>query len=221
METLWGRVLRGRAGEGNVFEQIARLNATAIRKLGEEYIDRARAFRTADRPFYIDKLPPNWMRLGLIVLILPNAKIIDARRHPMACGFSNFKQHYRRNDNLFAASQHSIGTFYRDYWRFMTHFDQIQPGAVHRVINERLIDNPEDEIRNLLDFIGVPFDPACLEFHNNKRAVRTPSAEQVRRPINREGVDRRAITNPGSSRSRRRWDRRSIIGMIRMNGGRK
>jgi len=124
----------------------------------------------------------------LIRLVLPNAKIIDARRHPMACGFSNFKQNYG-SGILFSYSQESIGAFYRDYWRFMTHFDRVQPGAAHRVINEQLIDNPEGEIRRMLNFIGVPFDAACLEFHNNKRAVRTPSAEQVRRPINRDGVD--------------------------------
>jgi len=127
--------------------------------------------------------------LGLIRLILPNAKIIDARRHPLACGFSNFKQHYASGMH-FAYSQESIGTFYRDYWRYMSHLNRVQPGAVHRVINEKLIEDPEGEIRRMLDFIGVPFDPACLQFHQNKRAVRTPSAEQVRRPINREGVDR-------------------------------
>jgi hypothetical protein len=90
---------------------------------------------------------------------------------------------------VFAYSQESIGAFYRDYWRFMAHFDEIQPGAAHRVINERLIEDPEGEIRHMLDFIGLPFDTACLDFHTNKRPVRTPSAEQVRRPINREGVD--------------------------------
>ena len=106
----------------------------------------------------------------------------------MACSFSNFKQHYATGV-AFSYSLQSIGNFYRDYWRFMTHFDQVQPGAVHRILNERLIDDPEGEVRRLLDFIGLPFDPACLDFHNNKRAVRTPSAEQVRRPINRDGVD--------------------------------
>jgi hypothetical protein len=121
-------------------------------------------------------------------LALPNAKIIEARRHPMACGFSNFKQNYASGIR-FSYSLESIGHFYRDYVRFMDHFDRVQPGMVHRVLNERLIDDPEGEVRSMLDFIGVPFDPSCLEFYRNKRAVRTPSAEQVRRPINRDGVD--------------------------------
>ena len=128
------------------------------------------------------------MSLGLIRLALPNARIIDARRHPMACGFSNFKQNYA-SGVIFSYSQETIGHFYRDYVRFMDHIDRVQPGTVHRILNERLIDDLEGEVRRLLDFIGVPFDPACLDFHRNKRAVATPSAEQVRRPINRDGVD--------------------------------
>jgi hypothetical protein len=128
------------------------------------------------------------MSLGLIRLALPDARVVDARRHPLACGFSNFKQHYATGVT-FAYSLESIGRFYADYLRFMEHLDRVQPGAVHHVLNERLIDDPEGEVRRLLDHIGVPFDPACLEFHRNSRAVRTPSAEQVRRPINRDGVD--------------------------------
>jgi hypothetical protein len=106
----------------------------------------------------------------------------------MACGFSNSKQHYASGMSL-AYSLESIGYFYRDYVRFMDHIDRVQPGAIHRVLNERLIDDPVGETRRLLDYIGVPFDAACLDFHRNKRAVNTPSAEQVRRPINRDGVD--------------------------------
>jgi len=190
LETIWSRLWRrGVANGRHVFHELASLDAGEIAALGQEYVERTRAFRTTDLPFFIDKMPPNWMRLGLIRLALPNAKIIDARRHPMACGFSNFKQHYRRDDNLFASSLETIGAFYRDYWRFMANFDRAQPGAVHRITNEKLIDDPESEIRRLLDFAGVPFDRNCLEFHANKRAIRTPSAEQVRRPINRDGVD--------------------------------
>jgi hypothetical protein len=189
VQEMWNRMWRtGMTNRRNAFQELASLDRHTLRKLGDEYLHRARSFRRTDRPFFIDKLPANWMHLGLIRLALPNAKIIDARRHPMACGFSNFKQHYR-NDNPFASSQESIGAFYHDYWRFMRHFDVIQPGAVHRVINERLIEDPEGEIGRMLDFIGVPFDPACLDFHKNKRAVGTPSAEQVRRPLNRDGVD--------------------------------
>ena len=137
---------------------------------------------------FVDKLPANWMAVGLIRLILPNAKIVDARRHPMACGFSNFKQHYATGV-AFAYSQESIGGFYFDYLRSMDHFDRVQPGAVHHILNERLIDDQEVEVRRLLDYVGVPFDPACLGFHRTKRSVNTPSAEQVRRPINRDGVE--------------------------------
>ena len=156
--------------------------------IGAEYLDRTRAFRLTDRPYFVDKMPNNWMNVALIRMALPNATIIDARRHPMACGFSNFKQNYA-NGVGYSYSLETVGAFYRDYWRFMRHFDAVQPGAVHRAINERLIEDPEGEIRALLDFAGLPFDSACLESHANTRAVRTPSAEQVRKPINREGVD--------------------------------
>ena len=167
---------------------IAALDRGRFASIGEEYIDKTRPFRHTDRPYFVDKMPGNWLNIPLIRAALPNAKIIDARRHPMACGFSNFKQNYA-NGVAFSYSQETIGTFYYDYWRFMRHFDDVQPGALHRLINESLIEDPEGEVRRLLDYLGLPFDPACLEFHKNQRAVRTPSAEQVRKPINREGVD--------------------------------
>ena len=186
---LWQRIIRlGGKDNSRPFEALHRLDSAELTAIGEEYLERTRPFRATDKPYFVDKLPANWMNIGLIRLALPNAKIIDARRHPMACGFSNFKQNYASGMN-FAYSQESIGEFYRDYWRFMKHIDQVQPGAVHRVLNERLIEDPEGEIRRMLDYLAVPFDQACLEFHKNKRAVRTPSAEQVRKGISREGVD--------------------------------
>jgi tetratricopeptide (TPR) repeat protein len=189
MQNLWDELAAlGSSNGRSVFEQIAHSDPSVFRKIGEEYLLRTRAYRIEGRRFFIDKLPANWMNVGLIRLALPNARIIDARRHPMACGFSNFKQHYATGVT-FAYSQESIGRFYLDYLRLMRHFDEVQPGAVQHVINERLIEDPEREVRRMLDYVGVPFDPACLEFHSNKRAVHTPSAEQVRRPINREGVD--------------------------------
>lgn len=189
MQQLWERIARLAAARGRSgFAEIAALDSAAFAEIGAEYLERTRRFRLTGKPYFVDKLPANWMNLGLIRLALPNARIVDARRHPLACGFSNFKQHYATGV-AFAYSLQTIGAFYRDYWRFMRHIDAVQPGAVHRLINERLIDDPEDEVRRLLDFVGVPFDPACLDFHANKRAVRTPSAEQVRRPINRDGVD--------------------------------
>ena len=188
MQLLWDRLGRiGQMHNRGPFQELLHLAPSDMRKIGEEYLERTRAYRTTDKPYFVDKLPANWMNVGLIRLALPNAKIIDARRHPMACGFSNFKQNYA-SGVTFSYSQEAIGHFYRDYLRFMDHMDTVQPGTVHHLINERLIDDPEAETRKLLDFIGIPFDPACLEFHRNKRAVQTPSAEQVRRPINRDGV---------------------------------
>jgi hypothetical protein len=125
----------------------------------------------------------------MIRLILPKARVIDARRHPLACGFSNFKQHYARGQR-FSYDLRDIGTYYGNYVALMRHFDAVLPAYVHRVIHEELVDNPEREVRRLLDFLGLPFDPACLAFHENPRAVRTASSEQVRRPINRDGFDR-------------------------------
>lgn len=175
------------AGTSSV-EAIAALEPAGFTRAGQEYLERTRAFRQTDRPYFVDKMPGNWLNLPLIRLALPKARIIDARRHPMACGFSNFKQNYALG-TAFSYSLGSIGTFYRDYLRFMRHFDAVQPGAVHRILNEALIDDPEGEVRRLFDYLGLPFDPATLDFHKTERAVRTPSAEQVRRPINREGVD--------------------------------
>ena len=170
---------------GEIIETLSPAEITAI---GEEYLQRTRPFRQTGKPYFVDKMPGNWINATLIRLALPNARMIDARRYPMACGFSNFKQNYA-SGVTFSYSLRSIGEFYYDYWRFMRHFDAVQPGAVHRVLNERLIEDPEGEVRRLLDYIGVPFADSCLEFHTNTRAVRTPSAEQVRRPINRDGVD--------------------------------
>jgi len=177
------------ASTGTFGQAIAGIDPSNLRSIGEEYLQRARASRRTDRPYFIDKLPANWINIPLIRLALPRAKIIDARRHPMACGFSNFRQNYA------AGVAHSyrlrwIGEFYRDYWRFMRHVQEQQPGTIHRIVNEHLVDNPEGEIRRLLDYVGVPPARSCLEFHKTDRAVRTPSAEQVRRPLNREGFDK-------------------------------
>ena len=167
---------------------LAELPPEQLRSLGEEYLDRTRVQRTTGRPFFIDKMPNNWAHVGFIRLILPNARIVDARRHPLACGFSNFKQHFARGQG-FSYELEAMGRYYRDYVRLMAHFDSVAPGAVHRVIHERLVADPETEVRRLLDFLGLEFDPACLRFYETKRAVRTASSEQVRRPITSEGLD--------------------------------
>ena len=177
-----------RRNGGNLFQAIARAGHTDFRQMGEEYLVRTRAFRQLGRARFVDKLPGNWMHVGLIRLALPNAKIIDARRHPMACGFSNFAQHYATGVN-FAYSQWSIGTYYRDYWRVMQHFDKVQPHSIHRVLNEELVEDLEGTVRRMLEYLDLPFNEACLEFYKSKRAVHTPSAEQVRRPISAEGLD--------------------------------
>jgi len=184
------------SGESAYPEMLAALGPDELCALGEEYLERARIHRKTDKPFFIDKMPNNWAHVGLIRLILPGARVVDSRRHPLDCCFSNFRQHYARGQG-FSYSLADMGRYYADYVRLMAHFDLVLPGRVHRVIHERLIDEPELEIRALLDALGLPFDPACLRSHENKRAVRTASSEQVRRPINREGV--------GQWRAYERW----------------
>jgi tetratricopeptide (TPR) repeat protein len=177
------------AGEDDAYpERLADLAPERLRALGEEFLERTRAERRTDRPFFIDKMPNNWLHAGFIRLILPNARIVDARRHPLACGFSNFKQHFARGQS-FAYDLTHMGRYYADYARLMAHFDAAAPGMVHRVHYEAMIADTETEVRRLLDHLGLPFDPACLRFHETERAVRTASSEQVRRPIYREGLD--------------------------------
>jgi len=167
---------------------LAQLSADQLRALGEDYLARTRVQRHTSRPLFIDKMPNNWLHAGFIKLILPNAKVIDARRHPLACCFSNFKQHFARGQG-FTYDLADMGRYYRDYVRLMAHFDAVLPGQVHRVIHEALIEDTEQEVRALLAFCGLAFEPACLAFYNNDRAVRTPSSEQVRQPISREGTE--------------------------------
>lgn len=167
---------------------LAQLSHTQLTEFGEEFIEQTRIHR-AGAPFFIDKMPNNFRHIGLIKLILPNAKIIDARRGPMACCFSGFKQLFAEGQE-FTYSLEDMGTYYRDYVDLMAHWDDVLPGYVHRIENEKLIDDLEGEVRKLLDFCGLPFEQACVEFYRNKRSVRTPSSEQVRQPISRSGVDR-------------------------------
>lgn len=177
----------GLPGE-SALAKMASLDAARARTLGAEYLDRAEAYRANEKPRFVDKMPANWLHIGFIRLILPNAVIIDARRHPMAAGFSNFRQKYDAGA-AWSYSLEGIGRYYRDYLRLMRYFDQVLPGKVHRLINERLIDDFEPEVRRLLDHVGVDFEPACLEFNRSSRPVRSASAEQVRRPVNRDGVN--------------------------------
>jgi tetratricopeptide (TPR) repeat protein len=168
--------------------ELANLSAAACRELGEQYIRDTRIQRKTAKPLFIDKMPNNFLHIGLIRLVLPNAKIIDARRHPMACCFSTFKQHFAEG-HRYSYSLDELGQYYREYVQLMEHFDRVTPGTIYRVIHEKLVEDTETQVRSLLDYCGLPFDGACLRFHENTRPVRTPSAQQVRRPINREGLE--------------------------------
>jgi len=163
--------------------------------MGEEYLERTRIQRKTDKPYFIDKMPNNWAHLGLIQLILPNAKIVDARRHPLGCCFSNFKQHFARGQ-AFSYGLDDMGRYYADYVRYMAHIDAALPGRVHRVFYERMVEDSDTEIRALLAALGLPFEESCLRFYENDRAVRTASSEQVRRPIYREGTEQWQMFEP-------------------------
>jgi predicted Zn-dependent protease len=167
---------------------LATLGADECRRLGEQYLANTRVNRKTSAPFFIDKMPNNFIHIGLIHLALPNAKIIDARRHPMGCCFSNFKQHYARGQN-FSYGLEDLGRYYSDYVEFMAHMDEVLPGRVHRVFYERMVEDTEAEVRRLLDYCGLPFEEGCLRFFENDRPVRTASSEQVRQPIYRDGVE--------------------------------
>lgn len=167
---------------------LARMSPRELSALGEEYLERTKIHRTG-APYFIDKMPNNFAHIGLINTILPNATVIDARRNPMDCCFSGYKQLFAKGQN-FTYSLRDIGRYYRDYVDLMRHWDKVLPGKVIRVFNEDMIADPEGQIRRLLEAVGLPFEQACLEFHKNDRAVRTASSEQVREPINAKGVDR-------------------------------
>ncbi|MDX8356157.1 tetratricopeptide repeat-containing sulfotransferase family protein [Sphingopyxis terrae] len=176
-------------GTGAWLDMLPTLSREKVRELGDHYVEATRRFRHTDRPFFTDKMPSNWVFLGLIRTILPNARIIDIRRHPMGCGFANFSQHFNWGINFSYDLAH-IGHFYTTYLRQMAHFDAVLPGYIHHLTYENLVQNTEAEVARLLDYLGLPFDEACLRFFENDRAVYTPSSEQVRSPINREGIER-------------------------------
>ena len=169
-------------------EAIARLDAGGFERLGARYLDATRVHRKLGRPRFIDKMPNNFQHVGLIHLILPRATIIDVRRHPLGAGFSVFKQHFAQGQS-FSYDLTDLGRYYRDYVELMAHFDRVLPGRVHRVIYEDVVEDTEGEVRRLLEHCGLRFDPACLRFYDNQRAVKTVSSEQVRRPIFREGLE--------------------------------
>jgi tetratricopeptide (TPR) repeat protein len=182
--------LSGREGntEKSKYPQVlAELAPQRFREFGEKFLTDTATFRTGKARF-IDKMPNNFRHIGLIQLMLPNARIIDARREPMACCFSNFKQLFASGQE-FTYSLDDIGRYYRAYLRLMGHWDEVLPGKVLRIQHEELVEDLEGNVRRLLDFCELPFEPACLEFWKTERSVRTASSEQVRRPIYKEGVD--------------------------------
>jgi tetratricopeptide (TPR) repeat protein len=168
---------------------LATLDGGALRNLGARYMESTRSARKLGRQFFVDKMPNNFPHLGLICLILPNAKIIDVRRHPMACCFSNFTQHYA-DGQRYTYRLSDLGRVYRDYVDLMAHFDQVLPGRIYRLHYEQLVAEPEAEVRRLLDYLGLPFEPTCLRFYENRGPVATVSSEQVRTPIFRDGLER-------------------------------
>ena len=174
--------------EPGFHEALASLSGAQLRALGERYMESTRSMRKLGAPFFIDKMPNNWLYVGLIQLILPNATLIDARRHPLGCCLSCYKQHFARGQN-FTYGLEDLGRYYRDYIRLMAHFDAVLPGRIHRVIYEQMVADTEAQIRGLLAGCGLEFEEGCMRFYENERAVRTASSEQVRQPIFREALD--------------------------------
>ncbi len=189
--TMIARIIGRRTtrAQGSAYPRaLDKLSADELRAFGEQYLAQTRIQRKTDRPFFIDKMPNNFAHVGLIHLMLPNAKIVDARRHPLGCCFSCFKQHFARGQN-FTYDLAELGRYYRNYIELMGHFDTVLPGRVHRVLYENVVEDTEAEVRRLLEYCGLPFEEGVLRFHENQRAVRTASSEQVRRPIFRDGID--------------------------------
>jgi tetratricopeptide (TPR) repeat protein len=178
---------QGQSDSPAVYELLT-LDRAGIAALGERYIERTRLHRRTDKPFFIDKMPDNWAHIGLLHVILPHAKIIDVRRHPMANGFSLFKQLFA-GGAAFSYDLTELGQHQRAYADWMAHIDSVLPGRVHRVMYEDLVTNTEAEIRRMLDYCGLPFEAACLRFWETERIVATPSAEQVRRPMSKDALD--------------------------------
>jgi tetratricopeptide (TPR) repeat protein len=159
-----------------------------IENLAERYLSRTGAQRPRGLGRFVDKMLGNFSHLGLIHLMFPNASIIDARRHPMACAFSCFKQRFSRGMN-FSYEQSELGRYYRDYASLLAHMDEVLPGRIYRIYYERLVADPENEVRRLLGHLGLPWNSACLRFYENRRLVQTISSEQVRQPLYADAVD--------------------------------
>jgi tetratricopeptide (TPR) repeat protein len=169
-------------------QSIARLSRAELTALGERYLAQTRPHRLLGRPRFIDKMGNNFLDVGLIHLMLPNARIIDARRGALGCCFSNFKQHFQ-SGVWFSYSLEDLARYYRDYVSLMAHFEAVLPGRIHLVRYEELVTDFEGQVRRLLQYCGLPFEEQCLRFHETQRVVQTASSEQVRRPLYTESVD--------------------------------
>lgn len=169
-------------------DALLRLTAEEARELGERFLAETQTYRRLGRPFFIDKMPNNFWHIGLIQLILPRAVIVDVRREPMACGFSNLKQLFGTTNQEFTYGVDDIARYYRVYLDLMRHWEQVLPGRVLRVSYEDVVEDLEPGVRRMLEYCGLSFEPACLAFHETRRSIRTPSSEQVRQPIGREGL---------------------------------
>ncbi len=179
---------RARQGDDSPYPQVLNdLSDEELESFGKQYIDDTRIHRQ-DAPYFIDKMPNNFRHIGLIHMILPNAKIIDARRHPMACCFSGYKQLFAEGQE-FTYDLSDMGRYYRDYVELMKHWDDVLPGKVLRVHYEDVVADLENQVRRILDYCGLPFEEACINFYETERSVRTPSSEQVRQPIYQSGLE--------------------------------
>ncbi|HJP69207.1 MAG TPA: sulfotransferase [Sphingomicrobium sp.] len=179
---------RRRVGEeANYPANLVDLTREQFAEFGEAFIRDTRIHRKAGKPFFIDKMPNNFRHIGLIKLILPNAKIIDARREPLGCCFSGFKQLFAEGQE-FTYGLEQVGHYYHDYVKLMRHWDRVLPGQVLHVQYEDVVADIETQVRRMLDFLGLPFEPACVDFHRTERVVRTASSEQVRQPLNTKGL---------------------------------
>ena len=177
-----------KAGSASKFPEILNsMSADEIRDLGDEFLERSEIQRES-APHFIDKMPNNFMHIGLIHLALPNATIIDARRHPMAACYSGFSQLFARGQ-AFTYGLNNIGRYYRDYIEMMDHWDEVLPGKVLTMQYEEVVDDTETQVRRMLDHCGLVFEESCMQFHRTERAVRTASSEQVRQPIYKAAVE--------------------------------
>lgn len=178
---------RQRLSEGSLYPaNLASLTDEQRVKLGQDYIDNTRIHR-GDAPYFTDKMPNNFRHIGLIHMILPNAKIIDARRNPLDCCFSGFKQLFAQGQE-FTYGLEEVGRYYRDYVDLMNHWDEVLPNRVLRVQHEDLLEDLDTQVKRMLDYLGLPFEQNCVDFYKTQRSVRTASSEQVRRPINKDGM---------------------------------